>query len=48
VVVAWPTGREGRKLFAESALLDAEQGVLATARATWLLVDRQVQLGASV
>ncbi|WP_306556678.1 MULTISPECIES: hypothetical protein [Bradyrhizobium] len=47
VVVAWPTGREGRKLFAESALLDAEQEVLATARATWLLVDRQVQLGAS-
>lgn len=46
VVVAWPTGREGRKLFAESALLDAEQEVLATARATWLLVDRQVQLGA--
>ncbi|WP_346276767.1 hypothetical protein [Bradyrhizobium sp. IC3123] len=46
-VVAWPTGREGRKLFAESALLDAEQEVLATARATWLLVDRQVQLGAS-
>lgn len=47
VVVAWPTGREGRKLFAESALLDAEQEVLATARATWLLVDRQVQLGAN-
>ncbi|MEY9879497.1 hypothetical protein ABIA43_001031 [Bradyrhizobium sp. USDA 328] len=47
VVVAWPTGREGRKLFAESALLDAKQEVLATARATWLLVDRQVQLGAS-
>lgn len=47
VVVAWPTGREGRKLFAESALLNAEQEVLATARATWLLVDRQVQLGAS-
>ncbi|MHB0769048.1 hypothetical protein [Bradyrhizobium sp. 5.13L] len=47
VVVAWPTGREGRKLFAESALLDAEQEVLATARATWLLVDRRVQLGAS-
>ncbi|WP_368736794.1 hypothetical protein [Bradyrhizobium sp. NBAIM08] len=46
-VVAWPTGREGRKLFAESALLDAEQEVLATARATRLLVDRQVQLGAS-
>ena len=46
-VVAWPTGREGRKLFAESALLDAEQQVLAIARATWLLVDRHVQLGAN-
>ncbi|MGY3617972.1 hypothetical protein ACVJGD_004168 [Bradyrhizobium sp. USDA 10063] len=46
VVVAWPTGREGRKLFAESALLSSEQDVLAIARTTWLLVDRQVQLGA--
>ncbi|MBR0959001.1 hypothetical protein [Bradyrhizobium japonicum] len=46
VVVAWPTGREGRKLFAESALLSSEQDVLAMARTTWLLVDRQVQLGA--
>ncbi|MBR0815212.1 hypothetical protein JQ544_27025 [Bradyrhizobium diazoefficiens] len=47
VVVAWPTGREGRKLFAESALLGPEQEVLAMARTTWLLVDRQVQLGAT-
>ena len=46
VVAAWPTGREGRKLFAESALLNSEQDVLAIARTTWLLVDRQVQLGA--
>jgi hypothetical protein len=46
VVAAWPTGREGRKLFAESALLSSEQDVLAMARTTWLLVDRQVQLGA--
>jgi hypothetical protein len=46
VVAAWPTGREGRKLFAESALLSQEQDVLAIARTTWLLVDRQVQLGA--
>ncbi|WP_342712304.1 hypothetical protein AAFG13_13485 [Bradyrhizobium sp. B124] len=46
VVAAWPTGREGRKLFAESALLSPEQDVLAVARTTWLLVDRQVQLGA--
>jgi hypothetical protein len=45
VVVAWPTGREGRKLFANSALLDSDGKVLAVARATWLLVDRQVQLG---
>ncbi|UPJ56853.1 hypothetical protein [Bradyrhizobium sp. 192] len=47
VVTAWPTGREGRKLFAESALLSSEQDVLAVARTTWLLVDRQVQLGAT-
>lgn len=47
VVTAWPTGREGRKLFAESALLSSEQDVLAIARTTWLLVDRQVQLGAT-
>ncbi|RTE91251.1 hypothetical protein [Bradyrhizobium sp. LVM 105] len=47
VVTAWPTGREGRKLFAESALLSSEQEVLAMARTTWLLVDRQVQLGAT-
>ena len=46
VVAAWPTGRAGRKLFAESALLSPEQDVLAMARTTWLLVDRQVQLGA--
>ena len=45
VVVAWPTGREGRKLFANSALLGSDGKVLAVARATWLLVDRQVQLG---
>ncbi|WP_339035112.1 hypothetical protein WHZ78_25115 [Bradyrhizobium symbiodeficiens] len=47
VVTAWPTGREGRKLFAESALLSSKQDVLAIARTTWLLVDRQVQLGAT-
>ena len=46
VVVAWPTGREGRKLFADSALLSSDQEVLAVARTTWLLVDRKVQLGA--
>jgi hypothetical protein len=45
VIVAWPTGRDGRKLFASSALLSSDGKVLAVAQATWLLVDRQVQLG---
>ncbi len=45
VVVAWPTGREGRKLFAGSALLGADGEVLAFAQTTWLSVDRQVMLG---
>jgi hypothetical protein len=45
VIAAWPTGRDGRKLFANSALLSSDGKVLAVARATWLLVDRQVQLG---
>ena len=45
VVVAWPTGRDGRKLFANSALLGTDGETLAVAQATWLIVDRQVQLG---
>jgi hypothetical protein len=45
VIVAWPTGRDGRKLFASSALLASNGKVLAAAQATWILVDRQVQLG---
>jgi len=45
VVAAWPTGRDGRKLFADSALVNSDGKVLAVARATWLLVDRQVQIG---
>ena len=45
VVVAWPTGREGRKLFASSALLQTDGEVLAVAQATWLLIDRHVQTG---
>jgi hypothetical protein len=44
-IAAWPTGRDGRKLFADSALLSSDGRVLAGARATWLLVDRQVHLG---
>jgi hypothetical protein len=45
VIVAWPTGRDGRKLYAESALLGPDGNVLAVARTTWLTVDRDMQLG---
>jgi hypothetical protein len=45
IIVAWPTGKDGRKLFASSALLSSDGEVLAAAQATWLLVDRRVQLG---
>ena len=45
IIVAWPTGRDGRKLFANSALLKPNGEVLAFATATWVLVDRRVQLG---
>lgn len=44
-IVAWPTGKDGRKLFANSALLRPSGEILAFASATWLLVDRRVQLG---
>jgi hypothetical protein len=45
VIVAWPTGRDGRKLFADGALLRPDGEVLAVSRTTWLLVDRAVLLG---
>jgi hypothetical protein len=45
VVVAWPTGRDGRKIFADGALLGKDGEVLAVARATWLQVGPQVQRG---
>jgi hypothetical protein len=45
IIVAWPTGRDGRKLFANSALLSSKGKVLAVAQATWIVVDRRVQLG---
>ena len=47
ILVAWPTGRDGRKLVANSALLTPDGEPLAVARSTWLLVDRQTQLGNS-
>lgn len=45
IIVAWPTGKDGRKLFATSALLSSGGILLAVAHATWLLVERRVQLG---
>ena len=45
VVTAWETGREGRKRFAECAAFGEDGRVLAVAKATWIVVDRQVQLG---
>jgi hypothetical protein len=45
VVTSWQTGSEGRRLFAEAALFGEHGNVLAIARAVWVIVDRQVQLG---
>jgi len=45
IIVAWPTGRDGRKLYASSALLGMDGGVMAFAETTWLSVDRQIQHG---
>jgi hypothetical protein len=41
-VIAWPGGRDGRKLTAGSALLGPGGEVIATARAVWLTVPRPV------
>jgi hypothetical protein len=41
-VIAWPDGRDGRKLLASSALLGPGGQVLAAARAVWLTVPRPV------
>jgi hypothetical protein len=40
LVIAWPGGRDGRKLLAGSALLGPGGQVLAAARAVWLTVPR--------
>ncbi|MDP1837707.1 MAG: hypothetical protein Q8N31_12835 [Reyranella sp.] len=45
VVTAWAAGRDGRKRFAEAAAYGEAGTLLAVARATWIAVDRQVQLG---
>ena len=45
VITAWEAGRDGRKRIAEAAVHGEEGTLLAVARATWIAVDRQVQLG---
>ncbi len=45
VITAWVTGRDGRKRVAEAAVHDEAGTLLAVARATWIAVDRQVQVG---
>jgi hypothetical protein len=42
VVIAWPDGRDGRKLTAGSALLGPGGDVLAVARTVWVTVPRPV------
>lgn len=41
VAVGWPTGQEGRKLFAGSAILSRTGEVLAHASATWIELREQ-------
>jgi hypothetical protein len=45
VITAWEAGRDGRKRIAEAAAYGEAGTLLAVARATWIAVDRQVQLG---
>jgi hypothetical protein len=45
VITAWDAGRDGRKRVAEAAAYGEAGTLLAVARATWIAVDRQVQLG---
>jgi hypothetical protein len=45
VITAWEVGRDGRKRVAEAAAYGEAGTLLAMARATWIAVDRQVQLG---
>jgi hypothetical protein len=47
LVIAWPGGRDGRKLLAGSALLGPGGTVLAAARAVWLTVPRPVPASAA-
>jgi hypothetical protein len=45
VITAWATTRDGRKRSAEAAIHREDGALLASARATWIVVDREVQFG---
>ena len=45
VITAFEAGRDGRKRVAEAAAFGEAGNLLAVARATWIAVDRAVQLG---
>jgi len=45
VITAWAAGRDGRKRLAGAAAYGEAGTLLAVARATWIAVDREVQLG---
>ena len=45
VITAWEAGRDGRKRVAEAAAFGEAGQLLAVARATWIAVERNVQLG---
>jgi hypothetical protein len=45
VITAWEAGRDGRKRVAEAAAFGEAGQLLAIARATWIAVERNVQLG---
>lgn len=47
VITGWESSRDGRKRIAEAAIHGEAGAFLAVARATWIAVDRKVQLGSA-
>lgn len=45
VITAWEAGRDGRKRVGEAAAYGEAGNLLAVAQATWIAVERDVQLG---
>jgi hypothetical protein len=42
VVVGWPLGEDGRKRYAGTALYSESRGLVGSARATWIALDRSL------